>query len=90
MQNEIHVGDNLEIMKSEAVSRFSGSVSMIYIDPPYNTQTNKSYNDKVDSDRWRLQTPVHEGGKRCSFAPVALEKWFVGVSDISALLRKLC
>jgi adenine-specific DNA-methyltransferase len=53
MQNEIHVGDNLEIMKSEAVGRFSGSVSMIYIDPPYNTQTNKSYNDKVDSDRWR-------------------------------------
>jgi adenine-specific DNA-methyltransferase len=53
MQNEIHIGDNLEIMRSEAVSGYHGAVSMIYIDPPYNTQTNKSYNDKVDSDRWR-------------------------------------
>jgi adenine-specific DNA-methyltransferase len=53
MQNEVHVGDNLEIMRSKSVSRFLGAISMIYIDPPYNTQTNKSYNDKVHSDRWR-------------------------------------
>ena len=52
MENEIYIGDNLKVMKSPAFEKYQEKIKMIYIDPPYNTQGQKSYNDKVSSDSW--------------------------------------
>lgn len=52
MENEIYIGDNLKVMKSPAFEKYKEKIKMIYIDPPYNTQGQKSYNDKVSSDSW--------------------------------------
>ena len=52
MLNEIYIGDNLAIMKSKRFKKYKEKFKMIYIDPPYNTQVRKSYNDKLNSDTW--------------------------------------
>ena len=52
MLNEIYIGDNLAIMKSKRFKKHKEKFKMIYIDPPYNTQVRKSYNDKLNSDTW--------------------------------------
>lgn len=52
MNNEIYIGDNLQILNSESFSKFKNKIKCIYIDPPYNTKTAKSYNDKIHSDEW--------------------------------------
>lgn len=53
MKNEIYIGDNLQIMNSEYFLKYQEKIKMIYIDPPYNTRSNKSYSDKLDSDCWK-------------------------------------
>ena len=46
MINEFHVGDNLELLKKLE----SGSIDMIYFDPPYNTGRHfYDFNDKFKS-----------------------------------------
>ncbi len=52
MKNEIYIGDNLKVMKSKELSKYIEKVKMIYIDPPYNTHGQKSYNDKISSLEW--------------------------------------
>lgn len=52
LQHEIYVGDNLQVMKSDAFSKYKNKIGLIYIDPPYNTLTSKSYNDKNNSNSW--------------------------------------
>lgn len=52
MQNEIYIGDNLAVMKSKDFQKYIDKIKMIYIDPPYNTQNDKCYNDKNTSDDW--------------------------------------
>lgn len=52
MKNEIYIGDNLEVLNSELFSKYENKIKCIYIDPPYNTKTAKSYNDKIHSDEW--------------------------------------
>lgn len=52
MENLICIGDNLEIMKSDILNDYKHKIKFIYIDPPYNTLTKKSYNDKTDSNDW--------------------------------------
>ena len=47
MENEIYIGDNLKVMNSKAFLKYQNKVKMIYIDPPYNTQNEKSYKDKI-------------------------------------------
>lgn len=51
-KNEIYIGDNLTVMKSDTFKKYHGLIGLIYIDPPYNTLTSKSYNDKNDSNTW--------------------------------------
>ncbi|MBR2709642.1 site-specific DNA-methyltransferase [Candidatus Saccharibacteria bacterium] len=51
-KNEIYIGDNLTVMKSDTFKKYHGLIGLIYIDPPYNTQTSRSYNDKNDSNTW--------------------------------------
>lgn len=53
MKNEIFIGDNLKVMNSSCFEKYYNKIKMIYIDPPYNTQGQKSYNDKIASDKWR-------------------------------------
>lgn len=52
MNNKIYIGDSLEIMSSNLFNKYNNKIKMIYIDPPYNTQTKKSYNDNVSSCEW--------------------------------------
>lgn len=53
MKNEIYIGDNLEVLKSESFQKYKDKIKFIYIDPPYNTQGMKSYDDRVTSIEWR-------------------------------------
>lgn len=52
MTNKIIIGDNLKELCSERMSKYINGIKMIYIDPPYNTQTIKSYNDMNESEVW--------------------------------------
>ena len=52
MKNKIYIGDNLSIMQSNSFSSYKERVKMIYIDPPYNTKNNLSYNDSLDDNEW--------------------------------------
>ena len=52
MKHKVYIGDNLTVMGSEDFSQYNGKVSVIYIDPPYNTKTKKSYNDKQARKDW--------------------------------------
>lgn len=54
MENEIYIGDNLNFLKSNIMKKYESNIQCIYIDPPYNTKTNKSYIDRRDSDSWQL------------------------------------
>ncbi len=55
MQNKIFFGDNLPILKSIP----SGSVNLIYIDPPFNTGKSQS--------RKQIKTIADENGDRVGF-----------------------
>lgn len=52
MKNEIYIGDNLKVMNDTSFKKYEQKIKMIYIDPPYNTQGKKSYNDKIASIDW--------------------------------------
>lgn len=53
MKHKVYIGDNLSIMNTpEFQDEYFGKVSVIYIDPPYNTKTKKSYNDKQVREEW--------------------------------------
>lgn len=43
--NKIYFGDNLEVMNSDLFLNDNKNIEIIYIDPPYNTMSSKSYND---------------------------------------------
>ncbi|MCL2631208.1 MAG: site-specific DNA-methyltransferase [Firmicutes bacterium] len=51
--NNVFIGDNIVVMEDESfVSAYLGKVSLIYIDPPYNTNNTFSYNDKKKTQEW--------------------------------------
>jgi len=53
MKHKVYVGNNADIMwGNKDFSQYEGKVSVIYIDPPYNTKTKKSYNDKQTRAEW--------------------------------------
>ena len=52
MKHKVYIGDNLDVMRSQDCNQYLGNVSIIYIDPPYNTRTKKAYNDKFDHKEW--------------------------------------
>lgn len=52
MKHKVYIGDNLAVMSSHPCKSEMGNVSVIYIDPPYNTRTKKSYNDKFVHKEW--------------------------------------
>ena len=53
MKHKVYIGDNLRIMQiNKDFDQYGGKVSVIYIDPPYNTKTKKSYNDKQAREEW--------------------------------------
>lgn len=52
MKHSVYIGDNLKVMGSPEFEKYLGSMPVIYIDPPYNTKTKKSYNDKQARDEW--------------------------------------
>ena len=37
MKHKVYIGDNAKVMDGDDFSRYEGKVSVIYIDPPYNT-----------------------------------------------------
>ena len=52
MKNEIYIGDNLRVMKSEGFRKYEKSINMLYIDPPYNTKSKLSYKDNLKEIDW--------------------------------------
>ena len=52
MKHSVYIGDNLKVMGSPGFEKYLGSMPVIYIDPPYNTKTKKSYNDRQARDEW--------------------------------------
>ena len=48
--NKIFIGDNLKVLEDVLIEK--ESIKMIYIDPPYNTKSKLSYNDRVDEEEW--------------------------------------
>ena len=52
MKHKVYIGDNVKVMGGDDFSQYEGKVSVIYIDPPYNTKTKKSYNDKQAREEW--------------------------------------
>ena len=53
MKHKVYIGDNLRVMqRNKDFDQYGGKVSVIYIDPPYNTKTKKSYNDKRAREEW--------------------------------------
>lgn len=52
MKHKVYIGDNAKVMGGDDFSQYEGKVSVIYIDPPYNTKTKKSYNDKQAGEQW--------------------------------------
>lgn len=54
MNNQIIIGDNGVALNHNCLDSYVNAVKMIYIDPPYNTKSNKSYIDKKSSEDWLL------------------------------------
>lgn len=53
MKHKVYFGDNLRVMQvNKDFDQYGGKVKVIYIDPPYNTKTKKSYNDKQEREEW--------------------------------------
>lgn len=53
MKHKVYIGDNLRVMqRNKDFDQYGDKVSVIYIDPPYNTKTKKSYNDKQAREEW--------------------------------------
>ena len=53
MKHKVYIGDNAEVMfDNKDFEQYRHKVSVIYIDPPYNTKTKKSYNDKQVREDW--------------------------------------
>jgi len=53
MKHKVYIGDNADVMlNNKDFEQYRHKVSVIYIDPPYNTKTKKSYNDKQEREEW--------------------------------------
>lgn len=53
MKHKVYIGDNADVMTfNKDFGQYTGRVGVIYIDPPYNTKTKKSYNDKQAREEW--------------------------------------
>lgn len=53
MTGKFIVGDSREILRQDRLSSLKGRVRLIYIDPPYNTHTSKTYCDNHSSISWK-------------------------------------
>ena len=51
-RHRIFVGDNLAWLRDDVMRPLHEAVQVIYIDPPYNTKTEKSYRDRFHSGAW--------------------------------------
>lgn len=52
MKHQLIIGDNCAVLNSCLLPTYKDGIKMVYIDPPYNTQTVKSYVDNIDSETW--------------------------------------
>lgn len=52
IMNEIYIGDNLKVMQDKSFDKYKGKIKMIYIDPPYNTSSKFTFNDKRAEEEW--------------------------------------
>lgn len=87
MRNKIYIGDNYLTMKSDEFKQYKNLINFIYIDPPYNTNSNFSYNDSNNEWSFDIQ-------KRLTLAKEVMSEEgviFISIDDneLSSLL-KLC
>ena len=89
MKHKVYIGDNVKVMGGDDFSQYEGKVSVIYIDPPYNTKTKKSYNDKQAGEEWLSFMLT-----RLMYARLCLAKEgviFISIDDNEyAYLKMLC
>ena len=88
-KNYIFVWENLSVMKNKKFNSTISHVDMIYIDPPYNTKSDFSYDDKRDSKLWaNFMKERLEASKKLLY-----ESWviFISIDDNEyATLKILC
>lgn len=53
MIGKLVVGDSRQILNHEDFIGLRGSIRLIYIDPPYNTRSQKSYRDDIAPEAWK-------------------------------------
>ncbi len=51
-QNHLIIGENFYALQNMLLAGYREKIDIIYIDPPYNTKTMKSYADKFGRDGW--------------------------------------
>ena len=89
VKDRIIIGDNEKVLKSGLLSEDIGKIKIIYIDPPYNTQTVKSYKDNITSKSWAeyIKIIVSELYKYLSDAGAL----FISIDDAEyAALKIIC
>ena len=89
-RNKLIWGDNLLVMGS-LMEKFAGKVDLIYIDPPFATGADFSFNAEVGDDRESLlkyQSIVEEKAYRDTWGQ-GRASWFSMMSDRLQLLREL-
>lgn len=50
--HKIFIGDNTNILLGDKLLEYKNKIKVIYIDPPYNTKSIKSYSDNKNSNIW--------------------------------------
>ena len=90
MKHKVYIGDNFQVMNNPVFQdEYAGKVGVIYIDPPYNTRTKKSYNDKFGHKDWLdfMRNRLHAGRICLSDGGVM----FISIDDNEyAYLKVLC
>ena len=91
MSHKVYIGDNIRVMCDSPDFRdgYSGKVRVIYIDPPYNTKTKKSYKDNQERDEWLdfMQVRLDAGRNLLSDDGII----FISIDDNEyAYLKVLC
>lgn len=85
--NNLYIGDNLFVLKD--LVNDNTQYKMIYIDPPYNTRTKKTYNDSCSYDEWEIFIK-----DRLEYAHILLKEdgcIFISIDDNEmSHLRNIC
>lgn len=88
-RNYIYIDDCIKTLNSSEFIRAHDGIETIYIDPPYNTKTRKSYNDNRNADEW--EALMYNSIKLSSNVLKDGGSLFISIDDNSLIeLRDIC